>query len=129
MWFVTVMQTLKIESENSVSKFPSLLIHWRFWKYVRLIHGYKLVAVKPCKKLVYVWWNQLSSSSETVPCISVEDMWIHTYGERIEAFINSMKNIFFCNGLGWQPDLSLLFLIAPIGHQLESHTRHIYGYF
>nr|DAI25924.1 MAG TPA: hypothetical protein [Caudoviricetes sp.]DAY00939.1 MAG TPA: hypothetical protein [Caudoviricetes sp.] len=25
--------------------------------------------------------------------------------------------------------LVFLFLIATIGHQLESHTRHIYGYF
>ncbi len=38
----------------------------------RLTHGYILVAVKPCEKLVYGVQNQLSSASETVPCISVE---------------------------------------------------------
>ena len=40
----------------------------------RLTYDYKLVAVKPYEKLVYGVQNQLSSASETVPCISVEDI-------------------------------------------------------
>ncbi len=40
----------------------------------RLTYGYKLVAVMPCEKLVYGDKNQLSTASETVPYISVEDI-------------------------------------------------------
>ena len=46
----------------------------------RLTYGYKLVAVKPYEKLVYGVQNQLSSASETVPYISVEDIDSNLYG-------------------------------------------------
>jgi len=46
----------------------------------RLTYDYKLVAVKPYEKLVYGVQNQLSSASETVPCISVEDIDSNLYG-------------------------------------------------
>ena len=36
-------------------------------KLFRLIHGYKIVAVIPCEKLVHGVKNQFSSASETVP--------------------------------------------------------------
>nr|DAX13887.1 MAG TPA: hypothetical protein [Bacteriophage sp.] len=63
----------------------------------RLIHGYKVVAVMPCKKLMHGVENQFSSASETVPmhfCGSIKALTIMVVLSRGVFKQNNSKDYF-----------------------------------